>query len=97
MKLKIYTEHPVKLYFQAPYNSIQDIELIGSRFFYYTLIKLNNNFKIFRKLRKIITKKDNIIENEPITSIKKSLFAPIRLLFSKNIILPMGNPEGLAK
>jgi glycosyltransferase involved in cell wall biosynthesis len=91
MKIKIYTEHPVKLYYQAPYELVGDenIELIGSRFLYYVLINLNNRFKTFRKIRKVLTDKDNIIENEPVYPIWKSFKAPLRLLFSKNIILPL--------
>ncbi|MAG52448.1 MAG: hypothetical protein CMH62_00625 [Nanoarchaeota archaeon] len=98
-KLKIYTEHPVKLYYQAPYNligkQVDSIELIGSRFLYYTLIKINNKSKIFRKIRKIITGKDNVILNEPVTPILRSFIAPFQFLFSNNIILPVAACGGI--
>lgn len=92
MKIKIYTDCPIKLYYEGVYrlkdlNKVEDVELIGTRFFYYIYIKLNNKFKLFRKIRKIFNGKENVIKNEPTSEILKSLCAPFKLLFYRNIIL----------
>jgi glycosyltransferase involved in cell wall biosynthesis len=93
MKIKIYTDCPIKLYYQGVYpllgKEVKDIELVGTRALYYSLIKLNNNSKIFQRLRKLLTGKSGEIKNEPVCKIWRSFTAPFRLLFAKNIILPV--------
>ncbi|MBU2639830.1 MAG: glycosyltransferase family 4 protein [Nanoarchaeota archaeon] len=84
MKIKIYTDCPVKLYYQGVYSIEEDIELVGTRFLYYSMIKLNNRFKFLRKL----TRRGEI-KNEPVSGIWRSFSAPFRLLFCKNIVLPV--------
>lgn len=93
MKIKIYTDCPFKLYYQGVYpllgKEVKDIELVGTRFVYYSFIALNNRFGFIRALRKIITGKGDKIENEPVSGIWNSFSAPFRLLFAKHIILPV--------
>jgi glycosyltransferase involved in cell wall biosynthesis len=87
MKIKIYTDCPLQLYYEGIYHLNKNTEMIGTRFLYYSMIKLNNNFKIFRKLRKLIKGEEKIIKNEPVSKIFKSLIAPFKLLFTKDIVV----------
>ena len=92
MNIKIYTDCPLKLYYEGVYHlkeigKVKCIELIGTRFFYYFMIELNNRFKLFRRIRSLFGWENKIIKNEPTSKILTSLSAPWRLLFAKNIIL----------
>ena len=88
----IYTECPDKNYYSSLYyfaekNNIK-IEMQDSRFLYLTLVYLNNNFRLIRILRKILTGKENIINlNIKIKDILKSFISPFKLFFKKNIVV----------
>lgn len=93
MKVKIYGRSLSENYIRSfryleKRGKLERVEYVGARPIYYTLIKLNNRFAIFRKLRAIFRGNGNFIKNEPTSKdIVKSFFAPITLLFTKDIIV----------
>lgn len=97
MNIKIYTETPTKRYYESLFylekQSKLKVNLIDSRWIYSLLIKLNNNCFLFKFLRKLLTGKYNFIKNElSFKYILKSFFAPLRLLFTKDVIVTLFPP-----